>query len=109
MLDFAARRSVARWWAGVAASCTLGSTLAVAGSRDAFRRVDHDYPLAVARLARGQGARTFVLTSAMGADARSSVFYNRVKGELEEAIRSEERSVGEERVSTCRSRWSPSH
>src|SRR3546814_19950736 len=60
--------------------------LAVAFWRDAFRRVDHVDPLAVARLARRQGARTFGLTSAMGADARSSVFYNRVKVELEAAI-----------------------
>src|SRR3546814_282375 len=75
-----------RWWAEDAASCALGTRLGVAGWRDGFRRVDHDYPVAVAQLARGQGARTFVLTSAMGADARSSVFYNRVKGELEEAI-----------------------
>src|SRR3546814_66376 len=86
VVDFDALPADAPWWAVDAAICTLGTTLAVAGSRDAFRRVDHDYPLAVARLARGQGARTFVLTSAMGADAHSSVFYNRVKGELEEAI-----------------------
>src|SRR3546814_2239199 len=86
VVDFDALPADAPWWAVDAAICTLGTTLAVAGSRDAFRRVDHDYPLAVARLARRQGARTFVLTSAMGADARSSVFYNRVKGELEAAI-----------------------
>src|SRR3546814_791169 len=117
-VDFDARPAVAPGWAVEAGICTLGTTLAVAGARDAFRRVDHDYPLAVARLARGQGARTFVLTSAMGADAHSSVFYNRVKGALEEAIaaldfpalvlvrpglRSEERSVGKEGVSTGRS------
>ena len=66
--------------------CTLGTTLADAGSRDAFRRVDHDYPLQVARLARRHGAGTFALNSALGANARSSIFYNRVKGELEAAL-----------------------
>src|SRR3546814_6672143 len=54
VVDFDALPADAPWWAVDAAICTLGTTLAVAGSRDAFRRVDHDYPLAVARLARGQ-------------------------------------------------------
>ncbi len=63
--------------------CALGSTLRQAGSRDAFHRIDHDYPLALARNARAQGATIFVLNSAMGADTGSRFFYNRVKGELE--------------------------
>jgi len=67
--------------------CALGTTRARAGSREAFRRVDFDYPLEIARLAREGGARHFLLVSALGADARSAVFYNRVKGELEEAVR----------------------
>ncbi len=67
--------------------CALGTTMRRAGSREAFRRVDFDYPLALARLARQQGARHFLLVSALGADAGSGLFYNRVKGELEEALR----------------------
>lgn len=67
--------------------CALGTTIKKAGSQAAFRRVDFDYPLLVAKLARAAGARHFLLVSALGADAGSSVFYNRVKGELEEAIR----------------------
>lgn len=66
--------------------CALGTTIKKAGSQAAFRRVDFDYPLQVAKLAREAGARHLLLVSALGADARSSVFYNRVKGELEEAI-----------------------
>ena len=66
----------------------LGTTIAKARSREAFRRVDFDYPLAIARLARAQGARHFLFVSALGAQSRSFVFYNRVKGELEDAIRS---------------------
>ena len=54
-----------------------------AGSKEAFRRVDHGYPLAVARLAREHGTPTFVLNSAIGANPSSRFFYNRVKGELE--------------------------
>ena len=63
--------------------CALGTTMKQAGSQAAFRRVDHDHPLAVARLARAHGTPTYVLTSAIGADAGSRLFYNRVKGELE--------------------------
>ncbi len=71
-------------WAGVdAVICALGSTMAQAGSREAFRRIDHDYPLAFARLAQAQGAQAYVLNSAAGADPQSSIFYSRVKGELE--------------------------
>ena len=58
----------------------------LAGSQEAFREVDYDYPLAVARGAQARGAKQFLFVSAMGADARSSVFYTRVKGELETAI-----------------------
>jgi uncharacterized protein YbjT (DUF2867 family) len=63
--------------------CALGTTIARAGSRDAFRRVDHDYPLAVAKRARAAGCTRFGLVSALGADPASTVFYNRVKGETE--------------------------
>ncbi|UVM63561.1 NAD(P)H-binding protein [Pseudomonas sp. B21-010] len=66
--------------------CTLGTTLKTAGSRAAFERVDHTYPLAVARLARDHGTSTYVLNSAIGADAGSSFFYNQVKGRLEEDL-----------------------
>lgn len=64
----------------------LGTTIKVAGSRPAFRAVDYEANLAVAKAARAAGARRLGLVSAMGANARSSVFYNRVKGELEEAL-----------------------
>jgi uncharacterized protein YbjT (DUF2867 family) len=64
----------------------LGTTIKAAGSQAAFRAVDFDANLAVARAARSAGAGRCGLVSAMGADAKSSVFYNRVKGELEEAL-----------------------
>lgn len=86
VVDFEALPEDAGWWAVDAVVCTLGTTIADAGSRDAFRRVDHDYPLHVARLARRHGAGTYALNSAMGANAHSSIFYNRVKGELEDAL-----------------------
>jgi uncharacterized protein YbjT (DUF2867 family) len=86
VVDFDALPEDAPWWRVDAVVCTLGTTLARAGSREAFRHVDFDYPLAVARLAHAHGAKTFALNSAMGADPRSRVFYSRVKGELEQAL-----------------------
>ena len=77
----------APWWRADAVICTLGTTMAIAGSQDAFRRVDREYPLAVARLAHDHGIPVYVLNSATGADARSRLFYNRVKGELEDELR----------------------
>ncbi len=64
----------------------LGTTIKVAGSQEAFRAVDHDAVLAVAHAARAAGATRLGLVSAMGADAGSRIFYNRVKGEVEQAI-----------------------
>ncbi|MDZ4017133.1 NAD(P)H-binding protein [Pseudomonas sichuanensis] len=65
----------------------LGTTIKVAGSQAAFRAVDHDANLAVARAAVAAGARRVGLVSAAAANARSSMFYNRVKGELEDALK----------------------
>jgi len=69
-----------------AAYLALGTTIKAAGGRAAFRAVDFDANLAVARAAQAAGARRIALVSAMNANARSSVFYNRVKGELEDAL-----------------------
>ena len=66
----------------------LGTTIKVAGSQAAFRAVDFDAVVALARAAHAQGATKLGVISAMGADARSPVFYNRVKGEMEAALAS---------------------
>jgi uncharacterized protein YbjT (DUF2867 family) len=65
----------------------LGTTLKVAGSQAAFRAIDLDANRAVADAALQAGASRLGLVSAAGADVRSSVFYNRVKGELEDALK----------------------
>ena len=64
----------------------LGTTIAKAGSQEQFRRVDFDYPLAIARAALERGATHLSLVSSLGADPESRVFYLKVKGELEAAI-----------------------
>jgi uncharacterized protein YbjT (DUF2867 family) len=66
--------------------CALGTTIKVAGSQERFRVVDHDIPVAAARLARAEGAGQFLLVSSIGADAGSRSFYLRVKGETERDI-----------------------
>lgn len=70
----------------VAFSC-LGTTLAVAGNKDAQWRVDYDYQYTFAQQCRTNGVPTFVLVSAAGATAQSKLFYNRMKGALEEAVK----------------------
>ncbi len=73
--------------AATEAYIALGTTLAVAGSQAAFRAVDFDAVLAFARAAQAAGVARLGVVSAMGADAGSRLFYNRVKGEMEQALR----------------------
>jgi uncharacterized protein YbjT (DUF2867 family) len=67
--------------------CCLGTTIKKAKTKEAFRRIDFDYPLLIARITKEHGASQYLLVSALGAKKSSSVFYNKVKGEVEEAIR----------------------
>ena len=64
----------------------LGTTIKMAGSQAAFRRVDFDAVVNTARAAKASGAWRLLVVSALGADAKSRVFYNRVKGEMQQAI-----------------------
>jgi uncharacterized protein YbjT (DUF2867 family) len=66
--------------------CALGTTIRKAGSQQAFRQVDFDLPLSVARAALNAGATQFLLVSSVGADPGSGNFYLRTKGELEQAL-----------------------
>jgi uncharacterized protein YbjT (DUF2867 family) len=66
--------------------CALGTTIKKAGSQQAFRRVDVEYPLALAKKGVACGAKQFLLVSSVGANSRSSNFYLRTKGELEDAV-----------------------
>lgn len=64
----------------------LGTTIKQAGSQEAFRRVDFDAVVNTARAGRAAGATHLGIVSALGANARSGVFYNRVKGEMQDAV-----------------------
>lgn len=86
LVDFDHLPATADWWRADAVVCALGTTLRQAGSKAAFRKVDHDYVLAAAELARKSGTPTFVLNSSLGADSSSKSFYLRVKGETEQDL-----------------------
>ncbi|MBL7862139.1 MAG: NAD-dependent epimerase/dehydratase family protein [Cyclobacteriaceae bacterium] len=66
--------------------CCLGTTMKQAGSKEAFKRVDYEYPLQLAKSLKSTGAKKFLLVSALGADKSSRIFYNKVKGIVEEGI-----------------------
>ncbi|MES2854493.1 MAG: NAD(P)H-binding protein [Bdellovibrionota bacterium] len=87
IVDFSALDSNADYFAVDAVICSLGTTIKAAGSQEAFRKVDQTYPLQIAKIARENGAKAFYLVSAIGADADSKFFYNRIKGELERGLR----------------------
>ena len=67
--------------------CALGTTIRKAGSKAGFRKVDFEYVLRFAQLARMNGARHFSIVSALGAGRSSPFFYSRVKGQVEDALR----------------------
>lgn len=66
--------------------CCLGTTIKQAKTKEAFSKVDLDYPLELANILKANGASQYHLVSALGADKNSSIFYNQVKGKVEEAI-----------------------
>jgi uncharacterized protein YbjT (DUF2867 family) len=66
--------------------CCLGTTMKQAGSKPAFYKVDFTYPVEIAKAALANGAKQYIIVTAMGADEKSMVYYNRVKGEVEKAL-----------------------
>lgn len=83
---------------GDALFCCLGTTIKKAGSQAAFRKVDYEYPLHFAEMAKANGVHQYLIITAIGSKASSSIFYNRTKGECEDAIR----NTGIESVSIFR-------
>ena len=67
--------------------CTIGTTIKKAGSREAFAKVDLEYPLSIAKIAKENGAKHFLLMSSIGANAASGNFYLKTKGALENNLR----------------------
>ncbi len=67
--------------------CCLGTTMKKAGSKAAFYQVDYTYPYEMAKIGLANGAKRFAIITAMGADSKSLFYYNRVKGEIEAALK----------------------
>lgn len=66
--------------------CCLGTTIKKAGSKEEFRKVDYTYVTELARITASKNATQFLVVSATGADASSFIFYNKVKGEMEQYV-----------------------
>ncbi|HEX8176859.1 MAG TPA: oxidoreductase [Pyrinomonadaceae bacterium] len=86
LIDFERLKDSSHLFRGDDLFCCLGTTIKKAGSQAAFRQVDFTYPVEAARIASENGTAQFLLVSAIGADSGSRIFYNRTKGEVEEAV-----------------------
>ncbi|WP_307149332.1 oxidoreductase [Robertmurraya andreesenii] len=67
--------------------CTLGTTIKKAKTKEAMYRIDVEYPIAIAKMAREKGAKQFLIVSSMNANKESRLWYPRMKGELEEKLK----------------------
>ncbi len=67
--------------------CCLGTTIKIAKTKEAFEKVDLHYPIKIAQLQKNAGSKQFLVVSAMGANANSSIFYNKTKGLMETGLR----------------------
>ena len=83
IVDFNSLPDSASWWQADAVLCALGTTITQAGSKQQFRQVDYNLVMQAAKHACSAGTSCFVLNSSLGADASSSNYYLKVKGELE--------------------------
>lgn len=87
VIDFDDKSSYSKYIFGDAFYCCIGTTKAKTPDEDTYRRIDFQYPLDFARIARTQGVEQLHLVSALGADSQSYIMYNKLKGELEEALK----------------------
>lgn len=86
IIDFEDMDEIQDYLRGSIVFCLLGTTMKRAGSQEAFRKVDYDYPLKLGQLAQEAGAGSYLIVTATGSNARSKIFYSRVKGQLEEEL-----------------------
>lgn len=86
VVDFDQLEEVQEYFAVDDVFCCLGTTIKKAKSQDAMYKIDVEYPLTIARLAKEQGASHFLLISSMGANPNSSVWYSKIKGNLEQEL-----------------------
>jgi uncharacterized protein YbjT (DUF2867 family) len=86
IVDFSKLENYSSSFASDIVFCTLGTTINKAGSQEKFKEVDYEFVIKSARAAQESKAKKFILVTALGSDANSLVFYNRVKGEVERDV-----------------------
>lgn len=69
--------------------CCIGTTKAKTSNKETYKKIDYGIPVTAAKLAKRNGINTFIVISALGADANSSVFYNKTKGEMQRDVLSQ--------------------
>jgi uncharacterized protein YbjT (DUF2867 family) len=87
LIDFNNPESWRHWVTGDIAFSCMGTTLKDAGSKDAQWMIDYDYQFLFAQICKNQGISKFVLLSAKGAHAKSKIFYSKMKGQLNDAVK----------------------
>jgi uncharacterized protein YbjT (DUF2867 family) len=86
IVDYDQLEAVGEYFEKAVVFCVLGTTMKIAKTKEAFRKVDYQYPLKLAELAQEHGAKQFHVVTAIGANPNSSIFYSQVKGQLELAL-----------------------
>ncbi|MEE4197266.1 MAG: NAD-dependent epimerase/dehydratase family protein [Bacteroidales bacterium] len=86
LIDFSQMDEYAHEFKAEDVFCCLGTTLKKAGSREKFRAIDHDLPVQIARICLNNQCETFIAISSIGARAKSSNYYLRTKGNMEQDI-----------------------
>lgn len=66
--------------------CCIGTTKSKTPEKTMYKKIDYGIPVDAARLSKQNGIETFIVISALGADPKSAIFYNRIKGEMEDAV-----------------------
>ena len=69
--------------------CCIGTTKSKTPDKETYKKIDYGIPVTAAKLAKQNGIETFIVISAMGADANSSIFYNKTKGEMQRDVLSQ--------------------
>ncbi|MCH2489800.1 MAG: NAD(P)H-binding protein [Flavobacteriales bacterium] len=86
LIDLLALEKHQESFTGDVVFCCIGTTKSKTPNKEKYRQIDYGIPLTAAKLAKQNGITTFCVISAMGADASSSIFYNKIKGEMEDAV-----------------------
>ncbi len=86
LIDLLALEKHQELFTGDVVFCCIGTTKSKTPNKEKYRQIDYGIPLTAAKLAKQNGIPTFCVISAMGADASSSIFYNKIKGEMEDAV-----------------------